>query len=89
MSLDTFNAVLEGYNDRVCDWDLLSAKAGFWSGYYSNSKRPKPLDHILKHIRDGYKGTKSKKRKHADSVDVEAFLQQEAEFQARLLEMEK
>ena len=74
----------------MLDYDMLAAKSGFWSGYYSMSKKPKPLNVILEQLYKQYKGIEvQKKRKHADDVDVEAFLQREAEFQARLSEMEK
>lgn len=85
MSLDTLNACIEGYQDRLFDNQLLAVHSGFWSGYYTNSKRPKQLSTIL----DSLLRAKNKKfKKHSDEVDVDEFLRREAEFQSRLASQE-
>lgn len=85
MSLDTFNACIEGYQDRLFDNQLLAVHSGFWSGYYTNSKRPKQLSTIL----DSLLRAKNKKfKKHSDEVDVDEFLRREAEFQRKLTAQE-
>lgn len=88
MSLDTFNACVEGYQDRLFDMQLLQVHGGFWSGYYMGSKKPKPLHVILKKIIKSRK-TPKRKQEHVDTIDVEAFLQREREFQKRLSKVEE
>lgn len=85
MSLDTLNACIEGYQDKLFDNQLLAVHSGFWSGYYTNSKRPKQLSTIL----DSLLRAKNKKfKKHSDEVDVDEFLRREAEFQRKLAAQE-
>ena len=74
MSLDTFNAVREGYADRLFDLQLLSVQGGFWAGYYGNSKRPKPLNSVMNAM---IRNKTHKKSVHVDEVDVESFLKKE------------
>lgn len=88
LNFDTLNAVLEGHNDKLLDLEMLAIKTGFWSAYYTHAKHPMSLDRIIEQIQDAYNGKESKSRKHVDTVDVDAFLQREAEFKARLLKME-
>lgn len=74
MSLDTFNAVREGYADRLFDLQLLSIQSGFWSGYYGNSKHPKPLNNIMNTM---IRNKVNKKSSHVEDIDVESFLEKE------------
>ena len=83
MNIDTLNAVIQGYKDRLFDQQCLAVHQGFWAGYYSiRTKRPKSAASIVKSmIRQ-----KSENRistPHADDVDVEAFLKREADFKRR------
>lgn len=81
MNLATFSACLAGYQDRLEDMQILAVISGFWSGYYTNSKRPKPLKSIINKIAGS---RKHKKAAHVDTVDVEEFKRKEAEFKRRL-----
>ena len=83
MNLDTLNAVILGYQDRLFDQQCLAVHQGFWSGYYSiRTKRPKSVASILNTMFN--KRTSSvQKSKHADDVDVDAFLAMEADFKRR------
>lgn len=84
MNLDTFQAVKKGYEDRVFDQQLIAVQSGYWSGYFM-SKKPKPLNIILKMLtRNRFRA--DSKSDHVDFVDVEAFLATEAQFQQRLRE---
>lgn len=69
--------------------EMIAVKIGFWSAYYSHAKRPMPLDSVLEKIEKSYNGENITNRKHADDVDVDAFLQRETEFFTRLAETEK
>lgn len=71
--MNTFRAVIRGYSDRLFDYQVLAVHAGFWSGYYSGSKHPKPLHQLVRQMYD----RKHNPHQHADDVDVEAFLQME------------
>ena len=79
MSLDMFKAVVKGYSDHIFDLQLVSVHQGYWSGYYSRSKKPKNLDTILKKLfKAREKGDdKPHKQKKFTDVDVDAFLAKE------------
>ena len=81
MSIDTLNACMEGYNDRLFDQQLLTAHIGFWSGYYNNSKHPKPLNSVLTSM---LKSKNKKNQKHVDTVNVAEFLEKEQKFKEQL-----
>lgn len=49
MSLDVFNALVRGYNDRLIDQQALAAQAGYWSSYY-RSKHPKKISDLVSSI---------------------------------------
>lgn len=84
MNIDTLNAVILGYQDRLFDQQCLAVHQGFWAGYYSiRTKRPKPVTTILNTMFKS-KMKSQNKRVHADEVDVDAFLAMEAEFKRRL-----
>lgn len=88
MSVDTFNACIEGYTDHMFDMHLNAVQQGYWSAYFTNSKHPKSMAKIQEMLVD----TRYKQKthsKHADDVDVDEFLRREAEFNAKLSEMEK
>ena len=86
LNFDTFNAVVEGYTDRVFDQQLITVQTGYWSGYYSNSKHPKSADSIMmKMIDSRRKSSKS----NVSEIDVEEFLRREEAFNARLSQLEE
>lgn len=85
MSLDVLQAVILGYSDALLDQQIIAIQSGYWSAYYSGSKHPKPVnkiaeDLVSKHMQ---KDAKTKATMKPD-VDVEAFLEMEAQFNARL-----
>nr|DAJ97136.1 MAG TPA: hypothetical protein [Caudoviricetes sp.] len=82
MSIDVFNAYIEGYGEHMFDYQLLAAHVGYWAGYFQ-SKRPKPLEVVLNKL---IKAHKNPQQKHTDEVDVESFLKQQEEFNRRLIQ---
>lgn len=88
MSLDTLNAVVEGYSDRVFDLQILQVHSGYWNAYYANSKHPKSVNTIVKQMARS-RTDHGKQREHADTVDVEAFLAREKAFKERLLQSQQ
>lgn len=87
MSLDMVQACIFGYMDSVLDQQLVAVQTGFWAAYYSNSKHPKSVQQIsesmlTKHAR--IKDAQNKASTPRPDVDVEAFLEREAKFQAKL-----
>ena len=90
MSLPQLRAVIQGYEDHLFDLKCLTAYAGYWAGYYSNTKRPKPLSTILKELVDNHLKSKKKKSNHNSTkaakpeVDVDEFLKKEEQFRKRL-----
>lgn len=89
MSLEVFRACLEGYSDRLFDQELLSVQQGYWSGYYSRSKKPKPFKTIFTTLVKARERRKSKNAKELTrpDVDVLAFQEMERQFQARQQEL--
>ena len=88
MSLDTFNACVEGYNDRLFDQKCLGVQQGFWAGYYGNSQRPKKLSFILEMMEKSHRKLKQKELGKPNAakpdVDVEQFLERERLFNEQL-----
>lgn len=82
MNFEVFGAVVQGYNDRVKDQEILAILSGYWSGYWSNSKHPKSPQKVIDMVTNE-RETSNKKNVHADEVDVEAFLEMERRFNER------
>lgn len=83
MNLNTLNAVILGYQDRLFDSQCLAVHQGFWSGYYSiRTQRPKPVRTILQTMINK-RFEPVQKREHASDVDVDAYLAMEADFKRR------
>lgn len=74
MTIDTFEAVKEGYMDHLFDMQMLCIQNGYWSGYYHNSKHPKPPNKVMEALA---RGKETKKSRHVDDVNVEHFLELE------------
>lgn len=90
MDLPTFCAVIEGYQEHLFDLKCLSVYQGYWAGYYSNSRHPKPLSSVLSSLAREHKkakkqNTNSKAKKPRPDVDVAKFLEREQKFKARLV----
>lgn len=83
MSLDVFRAYQEGYADHMFDEQLMTVHTGFWAGYYSNSKHPKSVSSILTSLQNKRDKVRNGQQ-HADTVDVDAFLEMEAKFNSML-----
>lgn len=84
MSADTYDACVSGYKDRLLDQQILAIQQGYWSAYYMGSKHPKSPDRIAEDmLKERVRSATSQSK--AD-IDVEAFLQREADFQRRLKE---
>ena len=86
MSLDVVQAYVKGYSDRLVDQQILALQSGYWSAYYSSSKHPKPMSKIAETIVERHRKAeeKSKGSINKPAVDVEAFLETERNFLARL-----
>lgn len=71
---------IEGYQDHLFDLKCIAIYQGFWAGYYSNSKRPKPLTTILNTLNREHLNAKKKRSKSSSvakpsaEVDVDSFL---------------
>lgn len=91
MNLQTFRAVVEGYQDHLFDLKCLNVLAGYWAGYYSgNSRRkPKPVNQVLEelsavHQRAKVNAGSTTVPKPKPDVDVEGFQEMERQFQSRM-----
>lgn len=79
MDLEMFKAYVDGYTDHMFDVQLMTVHAGFWAGYYSNSKHPKSVKAIMDSLQ-AKREKASTGSVHADTVDVDAFLAMEEKF---------
>lgn len=72
------------------DVKCLTVYAGFWSGYYSNSKHPKTLGSVLNKLYDEHQKAKKAKVKSLNKirpeVNVEQFQERERKFKAKVKE---
>ena len=85
MSLDVFKACARGYADHMFDLQLVGVQQGYWAGYYSSAKKPKPLKYVIdKLFKARRKGECSSQMVEKPDVDVDAFLAMEAQFNAKL-----
>ena len=88
MSLTTFCAVIDGYQEHLFDLKCISVYQGFWAGYYGNTKRPKPLSTVLssllkEHVKAKQARRGNKPEKPRPDVDVTAFLERERAFKSK------
>ena len=84
MSLEVFRAYIDGYSDHLLDQQILSMQSGYWAAYFVGSKHPKSM----KELAEKMCARKDAKRPEVSvarpEVDVESFLEREANFKARL-----
>lgn len=86
MNMTQFRAVIRGYENHLFDLECLAVHAGYWAGYYSNAKRPKPLGTILKELckkHNEKQPRETSNKVERPDVDVDQFLQREANFNKR------
>lgn len=85
MSLDVFQAYVKGYSDRLLDQQILALQSGYWSAYYAGAKHPKPVHRISEDMIKRHRSQDAvKASKPRPDVDVDAYLEMEAQFKARL-----
>lgn len=70
LSLEEFQACLNGYSERLKDQQKLAIQQGYWTAYYLGAKHPKSVDALIEAIDEG-------PQKHLDEVDVATFLERE------------
>lgn len=83
MNMDTLQAVIEGYQDRLFDQRCMTVHQGYWAGYYMGTRHAKPVSHIIETMIRA--NVKAKRSKHGSiskpsvdmDVEVEAFLEME------------
>ena len=81
--MDMFKAAVDGFSDRLFEYQVLAVHVGFWSGYYSNASHPRSLDSVVTSMRNKHKAN-GQGQVHSEDVDVEAFLAMERRFQEQL-----
>lgn len=86
MSLEVFQTYVAGFTDHLLDQQIIAVQTGYWTAYYVRSKRPKPLKTIVAGLRKAAEQPRisSTGSVAKPEVDVDAFLEREAAFQARL-----
>lgn len=84
MSLDMFEACIQGYEDQLFDQQIVAVHTGYWSAYFQ-TKHPKPLSRVVEELIRGHeKSQHAGVNKPRPEVDVESFLAQERAFEERL-----
>lgn len=74
MDLEQLNQYIAGFSDHIFDLQQIAIEVGYWCGYYNNSKHPKPVNNIIKSL----KNKLSRKEKGpASDPDVETFMELE------------
>lgn len=87
MSLDMVQACIAGYTDSLLDLQMISVQSGYWSAYFTNSKHPKSVKQITESMlrkHEQLEDANTKTSTPRPDVDVDAFLEREAKFQAKL-----
>ena len=87
MSLDVFNAYTKGYADRLLDQQILAMQTGYWAAYFVGNKHPKSpkeLAKIMQMAQAKQDAKISNPSAPRPDVDVEAFLEMEAKFKAKM-----
>lgn len=88
MRFSHYKAVLEGYQEHLFDLKCIAVYQGYWTGYYSNSKHPKPLSVIFSSLMREHKKAKkdrsntTRKPSVGIDVDVESFLEKERKLKS-------
>lgn len=87
MPLWQFEACCLGYRSRLCEQAALSVIAGYYSGYYSNAKRPKSPSKIIERImHSGDYSTAVVATEHKDydmEAEIALFEKRSALFRSR------
>lgn len=85
MSLDMVQAVVNGYGDRMIDNQIIALQSGYWSAYYSGAKHPKPVHKVAETMVTRHKQQDARRMSAPKpDVDVDAYLEMEAQFKAKL-----
>ena len=85
MSLDVFQAYVKGYSDRMLDNQIIALQSGYWSAYYAGAKHPKPVHKIAEDMVKRHKAQDARKiSTPKPDVNVDAFLEMEAQFKVRM-----
>ena len=80
-----FQAVVQGYGDRILDSQIIALQSGYWSAYYTGVKHPKPVHKIAEDMVERHKRRDVQKLSTTKpDVDVDAYLEMEAQFKARM-----
>lgn len=82
-----FNAVVDGYTDRLLDERILAMQTGHWAAYFVGSKHPKSPKELSEsmrkqHVQSG--AQRSALHVERPEVDVETYLERESRFKAQL-----
>ena len=87
MQLDVFNAYVRGYSDRLLDQQILAMQTGHWAAYFVGSKHPKSTKELAEKMHKEHLKWDAKRQNPSTprpDVDVEAYLEKEARFKAKM-----
>ena len=81
LNLDQLESYILGYSESMFDRQQDAVETGFWCGYYSNSKHPKPPSTII----DKMKVKRAKKSKGTCTEDPDVALYEAREERRKKL----
>lgn len=87
LNLGQVQAVIQGYSDRIVDWQTMAVWSGYYSAYFSNAKHPKKPTEIIKHIIHEYSKGDSSKGNTTRDVDMDSELELFAQRDLAFLQM--
>jgi len=70
MPLWMFEACLGGYQEHTTDILCMTVFAGYYSGYYSNTKRPKPPSEVIRKILKTHTPFTAKESEHSSKEQM-------------------
>lgn len=86
MPLDVFRACISGYSDHIFDLQILGVQQGYWAGYYTRTRKSKPLQRVIEKMMQAKTRHNEKTASNVTKpeVDVAAFMETEARFKQRM-----
>ena len=87
LNLGQVQAVIQGYSDRIVDWQSMAVWSGYYSAYFANAKHPKKPTEIIKNLIDEHSKGDSSRGNTTQAVDMNAELELFAQRDLRFLDM--
>ena len=87
LNLGQVQAVIQGYSDRIVDWQSMAVWSGYYSAYYSNAKHAKKPTEVIQRMLSEYQKGDSSRGNTTQDTDMNAELELFAQRDLRFLNM--